>query len=155
KSTTEGIDASVVGKEMYQLINELFPICRSITGNGVRESLGIIRKHIPLTVREVPSGTRVFDWIVPKEWNIRGAHVKDSTGRKIIDFQKSNLHVLNYSIPVCAKVSLKDLKEHLYTVPEQPDLIPYRTSYYKENWGFCLSHNQFLTLQESEYEVFI
>src|SRR5215831_3296385 len=155
KVVTRNGDTSTVGEEMLQLIHDLFPICRSITGSGVRESLEIIKRHLALEVREVPSGTRIFDWIVPKEWNIREAYVKDLTGRKIIDFQKSNLHVLNYSIPVCAKVSLKDLKEHLYTVPEQPDLIPYRTSYYKDNWGFCLSHNQFLTLQESEYDVFI
>jgi len=155
KAATEGHDASAIGKEMYQFISELFPICRSITGNGVRESLGIIRKHVPLEIREIPSGTRVFDWTVPNEWNISEAYIKNSNGEKIIDFQKSNLHVLNYSIPVRAKLSLKELKEHLYTLPEHPDWIPYRTSYYKENWGFCLSHDQFLALSEGEYEVVI
>jgi len=155
KVATEGIDAFAVGKEMYQLISELFPICRSITGNGVRKTLSILKEHIPLEIREVASGTQVFDWTVPKEWNIRDAYIKSSNGKRIIDFQKSNLHVLNYSIPVHAKLPLKDLKEHLYTLPEHPDWIPYRTSYYQENWGLCLSHNQFLALSEGEYEVLI
>jgi len=113
KVATEGIDAFGVGKEMYQLISELFPICRSITGNGVRKTLSILKEHIPLEIREVASGTQVFDWTVPKEWNIRDAYIKSSNGKRIIDFQKSNLHVLNYSIPVHAKLPLKDLKEHL------------------------------------------
>jgi len=149
------INISEVGKEMYYLMSELYPICRSITGNGVRKTLNIIKKHIPLTVHEVPSGTKVFDWTVPKEWNIKDAYVKNSKGEKIIDFKKSNLHVLNYSIPVKKRVSLEELKEHLFTLPEYPDWIPYRTSYYKENWGFCISYNQFLELKEGEYEVFI
>ena len=146
---------SKVGEDMFQLMSEMYPICRSITGNGVRESLNILKKHIPLTIHEVPSGTKVFDWTVPKEWNIRDAYIKNSKGEKIVDFRKSNLHVLNYSVPVEKKVSLEELKEHLYTLPENPDWIPYRTSYYKETWGFCLSHNQFLGLEEDEYEVFI
>ena len=148
-------DASPVGEAMYQLITDLFPICRSITGNGVRESLKILSEHVPLDICEVPSGTRVFDWIVPKEWNIRGAHVKDGTGRTVLDFQNSNLHVLNYSTPVKKHISLHELKKHLYTIPERPNWIPYRTSYYKENWGFCLAHNQLLELSEGEYEVLI
>ena len=141
------------GKEMYQLMQELYPICRSITGNGVRQTLNIIEKDIPLKVHEVASGTEVFDWIVPKEWNIRDAYVKNSKGEKIIDFNKSNLHVLNYSVPVQKKVSLGELKEHLFTLPGYPDWIPYRTSYYSENWGFCISHNQFAELKEDTYEV--
>jgi len=149
------INENEVGREMYQLMTELFPICRSITGNGVRETLNIIKKHIPVTVHEVPSGTQVFDWTVPKEWNIIDAHVKNSKGEKIIDFKENNLHVLNYSVPVKKKVSLGALKEHLFTQPEYPGWIPYRTSYYKENWGFCISHNQLLDLKEDEYEVFI
>jgi aminopeptidase-like protein len=140
---------------MYRLIGELFPICRSITGEGVRESLAIIKKNVPLEIREVPSGTRVFDWTVPKEWNIRAARVQDSSGRKVIDFRESNLHVLNYSTPVRARLSLQELKERLYTLPEHPDWIPYRTSYYKENWGFCLSHNQLRELADDEYDVLI
>jgi aminopeptidase-like protein len=147
--------AETTGKEMYDLIAELYPICRSITGNGVRETLEILRRHIPLTIHEVPTGTRVFDWAVPKEWNIRDAYVKNSKGEKVIDFRKSNLHVLNYSMPVNKTVSLKELKEHLFTLPDHPDWIPYRTSYYRENWGFCISHNQFLGLPEDHYEVYI
>lgn len=149
------LDIKEFGKATYQLISELYPICRSITGNGVRQTLNIIRKHIPLTVHEVPSGTRAFDWTVPKEWNIKNAYVKNSKGEKIIDFNKSNLHVLNYSVPIKKKLSLNELKEHLFTLPEQPDWIPYRTSYYKEDWGFCLSHNQFSKLRDEEYEVSI
>lgn len=149
------INSDKNGREMYHLMSELFPICRSITGNGVRKTLDIIKKHIPLTVHEVPTGTRVFDWTVPKEWNIVTAFVKNSKGEKIIDFMENNLHVLNYSVPVKKKVSVGELKEHIFTLPEHPDWIPYRTSYYKENWGFCISHNQFINLKEDEYEVFI
>ncbi len=144
-----------MGDEMYRLVEELFPICRSITGDGVRESLAVIQKKLALEIREVPSGTRVFDWTVPKEWNIRAAHVKDSAGSKVIDFRESNLHVLNYSTPVRARLVLKELKERLYTIPEHPEWIPYRTSYYKENWGFCLSHNRLRELSEGEYDVLI
>jgi aminopeptidase-like protein len=149
------MDTANVGEEMYRFVTDLFPICRSITGKGVRETLALIQKHTPLDIHEIPSGTRVFDWIVPKEWNIREAWIKDPAGKKIIDFQNSNLHVLNYSTPVHARLSLKDLKEHLYSLPEHPDWIPYRTSYYNENWGICLPHNQLLGLSEGEYEVFI
>jgi len=146
---------SDIGQQIYELIKELFPICRSITGEGVRETLRIIQRHIPLEIKEVPTGTKVFDWTVPKEWNIRDAYVKNHRGKKIIDFQKSNLHVLNYSIPVNKVVSLDELREHLFTLPDHPDWIPYKTSYYKENWGFCLGHRQFLELEEGDYEVVI
>jgi len=151
----KSINFKDLGKEMYRLIEELYPLCRSITGNGVRETLRILKNHIPLTVHEVPSGTQVFDWTVPKEWNIKDAYVRNSKGEKIIDFNKSNLHILNYSVPVKKKVSLQELKDHLFTLPDYPDWIPYRTSYYKENWGFCISHNQFVRLDDTEYEVFI
>jgi aminopeptidase-like protein len=154
-TTAEPNGVETSGAEMYRLIKDLFPICRSITGEGVRETLRIVRRHIPLDIHQVRSGTRVFDWVVPKEWNIRGAYVKDANGRKVIDFEKSNLHVLNYSTPVHAKMSLKDLKQHLYTLPECPDWIPYRTSYYNPNWGFCLAHNDLLELPEGDYEVLI
>jgi aminopeptidase-like protein len=143
------------GMEMYELIKELYPICRSITGNGVRKTLDIIRKHISLKVSEIPTGTTAYDWEVPKEWNIRDAYVRNQTGRKVIDWKKSNLHVLNYSIPVKRKMQLKELGKHLFTLPEQPNLIPYLTSYYKDNWGFCLSHNELKKLTEGEYEVVI
>ena len=140
---------------MFTLIRRLYPICRSITGNGVRETLRILQEYIPLAVNEVPTGTPVFDWTVPKEWNVRDACIKNSNGDRIVDFQKCNLHVMSYSVPVKRKVSLVELKQHVFTLPEHPDWIPYRTSYYKENWGFCLSHKQLLELADGDYEVFI
>ena len=151
----DSMDMKNVGREMYAFIEELFPICRSITGDGLRQTLKIIQRYIPIEIHEVPSGTQVFDWVVPKEWNIKDAWVKNPKGEIIIDFKKSNLHVLNYSIPINRVVPLSELKEHLYTLPVHPDWIPYKTSYYKENWGFCLSHNQFMTLVDGNYEVFI
>lgn len=134
---------------------ELYPICRSITGNGVRQTLRILQKQIPLTMHEVPTGTPVFDWTVPKEWNIRDAYIKNGAGEKIVDFQQSNLHILNYSTPIARKMSLEELKPHLFSLPEQPQCIPYRTSYYREAWGFCLAHSLLESLPEDEYEVFI
>lgn len=136
-------------------MEKLYPICRSITGNGFRETLNIIKEHIPLEVHEIPTGTQVFDWTVPKEWNIRDAYVRDSKGERIIDFRKSNLHVVSYSVPIRKRMSLAELKGHLFTVPDHPDWIPYRTSYYKESWGFCLSHKQFLALKDEDYDVCI
>jgi len=144
-----------IGKAMYRLIERLYPICRSITGDGVRESLAIVGEHVPLQVHEVPSGTPVLDWTVPKEWNIRDAYVKDASGRRVIDFRRSNLHVLGYSAPVRRRMSLAELRPHLHTLPDYPDWIPYRTSYYKENWGFCLAHNALRALPDGEYEVVI
>jgi aminopeptidase-like protein len=149
------IDLNTTGYEIHRLISELYPICRSITGNGVRQTLHLINEYIQLSMQEVPTGTRVFDWIVPKEWNIRDGYVKNSRGEKIIDFQKSNLHVVGYSIPIHQKMELEELRPHLFTLPEYPDWIPYRNSYYTENWGFCLSHRQFLELKNDVYEVFI
>lgn len=136
-------------------MQELYPICRSITGNGFRETLLRLRKEIPLEVHEVPTGTPVFDWTVPKEWNIRDAYVKNSLGERVIDFRKHNLHILNYSIPVHRTMTLEELRPHLHTLPDQPDWIPYRTSYYKENWGFCLPHRQLEAMAEGIYEVCI
>jgi aminopeptidase-like protein len=144
-----------IGREMHALISVLFPITRSITGKGVRETLSILTQHIPLTVQEVPSGTKVFDWTVPHEWNIRDAYVKNSAGEKIIDIMNNNLHVLGYSCPVSKTVSLTELKEHLFTDPAHPEWVPYRTSYYSKNWGFCISHNQYAGLREGDYEVVI
>ena len=141
--------------DMFDLISELYPICRSITGDGVRQSLDIIKKYIDLEKKEVLSGTQVFDWSVPKEWNIFDAYIIDPNGEKIIDFKKSNLHVVNYSIPIKKKIKLEELKKHIHTIPTQPDVIPYITSYYNEDWGFCMTHNQLINLQEGEYEVVI
>jgi aminopeptidase-like protein len=149
------MNTASAGQEIYQLIEELYPICRSITGDGFRTSLEIMAKYIPLELYKVPSGTQVLDWVVPKEWNIHDAYIKDSKGEKIVDFQKSNLHVLNYSAPVRGKMELSALKEHLFSLPEHDDWIPYRTSYYKENWGFCITDKQLRSLQEQEYEVCI
>jgi aminopeptidase-like protein len=149
-------DRSVAaGLDILQLITELFPICRSITGDGYRETLGILKRHIPLEVHEVPSGTRVFDWTVPKEWNIRDAYLRNSRGEKVIDFQRSNLHVVSYSVPVRKTMPLAELKGHLHTLPDHPDWIPYRTVYYKGDWGFCLSHKDFLGLEDGNYDVVI
>ena len=126
------------GVEMHDLITRLFPICRSITGNGVRETFAILREVLPLELVEVPSGTPAFDWEVPREWNIRDAYVADAGGRRVIDFRRSNLSVVGYSLPVRASMSLGELRPHLHSSPEQPSAIPYRTSYFAESWGFCL-----------------
>jgi len=143
------------GQEMFRLIERLYPICRSITGNGVRETLRILKEYIPLQVIEVPTGTQVFDWTVPKEWNIKDAYVKNSKGKIIIDFKKSNLSVVSYSSPVNKSLSLEELKEHLYTLPDHPEWIPYRTSYYQKEWGLCLTQNQLAELENGVYKVCI
>ena len=148
-------DSPTLGEDLHRFARELYPICRSITGEGLRRTLAMIKDLIPLQTTEVPTGTPVFDWTVPKEWNIRDAFIKDAGGKRVVDFQKCNLHVLNYSTPVHAKMSLGELKAHLFTIPEKPSWIPYRTSYYKEDWGFCLSHNQMLALEDGEHEVCI
>ena len=143
------------GAAMYALIADLYPLCRSITGEGLRETLRRLQPLIPLELREVATGTPVLDWTVPKEWNIRDAYVLDARGERVIDFRRSNLHVLNYSVPVHRTVSLAELRAHCFTLPEQPDRIPYRTSYYREAWGFCLSHRALEALPEGDYEVHI
>ena len=143
------------GLELHRFATELYPICRSITGDGIRQTLKMIGEMISLQISQVPTGTEVFDWTVPKEWNVNDAYIKDSSGRRVVDFQKHNLHLLNYSLPIHAKMPLSQLREHLFTLPEHPDWIPYRTSYYGPAWGFCLTHNQMLALGETEYEVCI
>lgn len=140
---------------MKELIEALFPICRSISGDGVRQSLACLQEVIPLDIVEVPTGTQVLDWQVPKEWNVRDAYIKDASGARIVDFKENNLHLLSYSSPLNRTMSLQELRPHLFSLPEQPDLIPYRTSYYNENWGFCLPHNQLLGLADGDYEVMI
>jgi len=149
------IDLKQSGKFMYELAERLYPICRSITGNGVRETLSILKEFIPLKIEEVPSGTKVLDWEIPDEWNVRDAWVKNSNGEKIVDFKKLNLHLLNYSLPVDKTIDLEELKEHLHTLPEYPDWVPYRTAYYNRQWGFCMSHNQFQRLTEGDFQIYI
>ena len=145
----------MLGKQLFDCVSDLYPICRSITGDGVRKTLSHLNRIVQLTIHEVPSGTTVFDWTVPDEWNIRDAYVKDAHGERVIDFQRSNLHLVNYSVPFHGRMSLDELRPHLFTLPDRPDWIPYRTSYYQDNWGFCLSQNQLDTLTEGEYEVCI
>ena len=147
----QGYDSKREGAEMYGLIKELYPICRSITGNGVRQSLRTLQQCIPLSLYEIPTGTRVFDWTVPKEWNIRDAYIKTASGERVVDFRNSNLHVVNYSTPIRTRMRLAELRDHIFTLPDNPDWIPYRTSYYSEDWGFCLSHRQLNSLKEEEY----
>lgn len=148
-------NANSIGSEMYHLMENLYPICRSITGNGVRQTLTEIKKYIDLQVHEVPTNTQVFDWTIPKEWNITDAYVADSKGNKVVDFKKSNIHVVSYSTPIRKKMHLAELKQHLYTISDLPNTVPYLTSYYKEDWGFCMAHKDFLNLKDEEYEVVI
>ncbi len=148
-------DPERTGREMYDLVADLYPLCRSITGEGVRETLRRLKRYIDVALHEVPSGTQVFDWTVPKEWNIRDGYVKNAAGERVIDFQESNLHVVSYSVPVRTRMSLAELKEHLFSIPEHPDWVPYRTFYYREQWGFCISHRQLQSLEEGEYDVCI
>jgi aminopeptidase-like protein len=148
-------EASEVGVEMHDLMAELYPICRSLTGDGVRETFSILEREVPLEITEIPSGTEVFDWTLPREWNIRDAWIAGPDGRRVVDFERSNLHVLGYSVPVRTRMPLRELREHLFTHPENPDWIPFRTSYYQENWGFCLSQRQLERLSDGEYEAVI
>lgn len=142
--------------DMHALVARLYPICRSITGDGVRQTLRVVSELIPLKVHEVASGTNVFDWTIPKEWNIREAWIKNSLGQKLIDFAALNLHVVSYSCAVHRRMRLAEFREHLFTIPERPAWVPYRTSYYEENWGFCLSEEQLSQFRDDEeYEVLI
>lgn len=142
------------GLRIYHLAERLFPICRSITGNGVRETLEILKEEMRgLQVFEVPTGTRCFDWTVPKEWTIRDAWIIGPDGEKVVDFKRSNLHVVGYSCPLDTDMTLEELQPHLYSLPDQPDAVPYVTSYYKERWGFCLSENTRKCLKPGRYHV--
>ncbi|WP_030745126.1 DUF4910 domain-containing protein [Streptomyces sp. NRRL F-5135] len=144
-----------VGEEMHALVERLYPLCRSITGDGVRATLDIVGEYVPLRVHEVPTGTQVLDWTVPQEWNIRDAYIADAAGRRVVDFAASSLHVLGYSVPVSATMPLAELREHLHTLPDHPSWVPYRTSYYKPEWGFCLAQETLDALPDGEYEVCI
>jgi len=148
-------EPSCLGQELYAFAASIYPICRSITGDGIRATLAAIQNRIPLNVSDIPSGTAVFDWTIPREWNISDAYIKNAGGNRIVDFREHNLHVVNYSTPVHAVMPLSKLRPHLFSLPAFPDRIPYRTTYYEENWGFCLSHRQLQSLEEGEYEVCI
>lgn len=143
------------GEDMYELMKRLFPICRSITGEGVRETLRILKETIPLDIIEVPTGTKVLDWEIPQEWNVKDAYVMNEKGERIIDFRENNLHLVSYSRPVNKTVSLEYLQNHLFSLEDQPSVIPYVTSYYNDYWGFCMSHEQRETLKDEEYKVVI
>ena len=144
------------GNQMYSWASDLFPINRSITGQGVRDTLLYIKNEIPeLEIKEIPTGTQVLDWVIPKEWNVSEAYLEDETGKRIIDFKDNNLHLVGYSVPVDDWFDLEELDKHLYSIEEQPDFIPYVTSYFKERWGFCISHSQRLSLKKGNYHVVI
>ena len=147
------LDSSNIGQELHQLMSRLFPLCRSLTGDGLRQSLSVLQEFVPIRICAVPSGTSCFDWVVPDEWNIRDAFIEDSNDNKVIDFKNSNLHVVNYSIPVDCKMTLAELKEHLHFLEDKPEAIPYVTSYYKRSWGFCLTHKQYESLEDGNYRV--
>ena len=147
--------SSGMGAEIHALAAELFPLCRSITGRGVRDSLDILARHVPVQQREVPSGTRVLDWTVPLEWTIREAYIEDASGHRVIDLRECNLSVVSYSVAVDRILALAELKEHVFTLPHQPDAIPYRTAYYEPRWGFCMPHRLLSSLPEGNYHVYI
>jgi len=149
-----GFDASI-GDEIYRLVADIFPICRSVAGEGVRETLRRLQREIDLVVHEVPAGTAVYDWTIPREWSIRDAFIRNAAGEKVLDFKASNLHVLNHSAPVHARIPLHELGEHIFTLPDQPDRIPYRKSAYAESWGFCMTHDRLMALPDGDYEAVI
>jgi aminopeptidase-like protein len=149
----DAIEPGALGPQMHAVVRELYPICRSITGDGLRHSLRVLQRIAPLALREVPTGTPAFDWVVPREWNLRGARLLDPRGQIVVDAGRLNLHVVGYSAPFTGKVTLEELQSHLHSLPDQPSLVPYRNSYYKEDWGFCLSHEQRSKLAPGEYDV--
>ncbi|MDF3156513.1 DUF4910 domain-containing protein [Mesorhizobium sp. XAP10] len=142
-----------VGQEIYALAERLFPICRSITGDGVRRTLDILSGHIDLERHEVPTGTQVLDWTVPREWNIRSASITGPDGQTVVDFADSNLHIVNYSVPFTGILPLNELKAHIHTLPEQPQVIPYRTCYYAPTWGFCMAYDRVAKMPDGLYRV--
>ena len=147
------LEADQIGGDIHALAAEIYPFGRSITGNGVRQTLARLGQHIKLEVREVPTGTPVFDWTIPREWNIRDAWIKDPSGRRIVDVAASNLHVVGYSIPIDSQMTLAELRPHLHSLPEEPNAVPFRTSYWTEDWGFCLPHAELQQLTDGVYDV--
>ena len=145
---------NMIGNEIHNFARELWPLNRSLTGEGVRETLKKIKEHLPnLKIHSIPSGTQVFDWTIPKEWKVNSAYIISPSGKRICDFSKNNLHLVGYSVPHAGSLDLADLKKKLYTLPEQPDAIPYVTSYYEKEWGFCISYNDFKSLEKGEYKI--
>src|SRR5262245_12681587 len=148
-------DGDAMGEELVELMRELYPLPRSLTGDGVRRTLAVLGRDVPLDVVEVPSGERVFDWVVPREWTIRGGWIEAPDGRRVVDFADSTLHVLGYSTPVDATLEVDELRQHVFTHPADPDLVPYRTSYWEERWGFCMSRSALDALEEGRYRAVI
>jgi len=153
RALADGLDEAALGAELHAQVRALYPLCRSITGEGVRSSLRILQEMVPLTLHEVPSGTAVLDWVVPREWNFRSARLIGPGGQVVVDAARLNLHVLNYSVPFRGTLSLEELQPHLHSLPESPDRVPYRTSYYREEWGFCLAHSVRSALGPGQYRV--
>jgi aminopeptidase-like protein len=153
--TARARGSDAIGRDAYALMERLFPLCRSPTGAGVRATFDVLAEEIPISRTEIPSGTRVFDWVVPDEWNIRDAYIAAADGTRVVDFRESNLHVVSYSEPVRTTLPLETLRERVHTLPDQPDVIPYRTSYYERTWGFCLTHRRLMALEPGDYEVVI
>ncbi len=149
------LDLAGLGETMHAAMTRLYPICRSITGNGVRSTLDVLAESLDIERRSVPSGARAFDWTVADEWNVRDAYIADRQGRRVVDFQRHNLHLMSYSVPVRATMTLSELRPHLHTLPDRPDWIPYRTTYYNRDWGFCLSENQLRSMDEGPYDVVV
>jgi aminopeptidase-like protein len=146
-----------VGHRIYELASRIFPLCRSITGDGVRQTLDILAEHAPIEGRALPTGSPILDWTVPKEWRIRDAYIKNARGERVVDFRKCNLHVVAYSVPVHQTLAAGELRKFVTTLPDQPDVVPYRTSFHDERWGFCLSHRQWQAMEAEggAYEVLI
>ena len=143
------------GRDAYSFIEKLYPLCRSITGKGTLDTLKIISNEININIKNVSTGTQIFDWVVPKEWNIRSAYIEDMNGNRVVDFENSNLHIVSYSLPVDKILTKQELDEHLHSIVEHPDWIPYRTSYYNDSWGFCITENQRKNLKDDKYRVYI
>src|SRR5579871_3772855 len=148
-------EPDIAGREMLDMMRELFPVPRSLTGSGVRETLAILGRDVPVEVFETPSGTQVFDWIIPREWEIRGGWIDAPDGRRILDFADSTLHVIGHSAPIDATVGLDELRAHVFTDPDRPGVIPFQASYHNERWGFCMTHELLESLEEGEYRVVI
>lgn len=146
---------STHGTQIFELATRLFPLCRSLAGDGVQATLEIINEYLPLQIHAIPTGTQIYDWKAPHEWTVHDAFIRDDAGNKIVDFKHNNLHVVNFSLPVRARLPLVELKKHIHTLPEQPGLIPYRTCYHAEGWGFCMAHTDLMDMKEGIYDVVI